>query len=309
NSMVFPIGDNNDYSPFTFTLNSGTLASPTVSLRVVDAVHPNIYGSNYLSRYWELTESGSTSPDYNVSYVYKEADVVGTDEGLFAAKYSASDWTSGGSVNDDTNTVSWNNITSFSDFTGAQNSIILPIELRELNVKEDAHGVLISWSTYTETNNDYFSIERSRDGKATETIAEVTGSGTTKSARAYQTRDNSPLAGLSFYRLKQTDFDGQFSHSKWVSFENIDEDHVRFSIFPNPSSGKEIDLTFNYLTNVPLSIRITDLSGQTILQELFTPLEEHSKLRVRFVKKLNPGIYLIQLDGAEMSRVQKLIVQ
>lgn len=77
----------------------------------------------------------------------------------------------------------------------------------------------LKWSTATETNNDYFLIERSKDGIEFESIINVDGAGFSTKKLTYSTSDNNPLSGLSFYRLKQVDFDGQFSNSEIVSVE------------------------------------------------------------------------------------------
>ena len=102
--------------------------------------------------------------------------------------------------------------TDVPDFGGT----ILPIELASFDAQvTESRTVLISWQTSVEINNEYFAIERSRDGSLWDVIAEMRGAGNSTTNLSYAVLDEAPLAGLSYYRLKQTDFDGQFSYS-WV---------------------------------------------------------------------------------------------
>ena len=78
-------------------------------------------------------------------------------------------------------------------------------------------SALLSFSTATERNNAYFSIERSTDGARFEAIGKVTGAGDSNVQQDYTYTDERPVKGVNFYRLKQVDFDGQFSYSPVVS--------------------------------------------------------------------------------------------
>ncbi len=97
------------------------------------------------------------------------------------------------------------------------NAGVLPIDLFAFTASRKADAVLLSFSTATETNNAYFSIERSQDGSRFEAIGKVTGAGTSTVKQDYTFTDERPLKGTNFYRLKQVDFDGQFSYSPVVS--------------------------------------------------------------------------------------------
>ncbi len=114
-------------------------------------------------------------------------------------------------------------------------SIPLPIELLEFEVFQEGENVVAKWTTVSELNNDFFTLERSTDGHNWVPINEIDGAGTTNQMRSYQTIDNQPMRGLTYYRLKQTDFDGQFSYSdvKMIEIQFIDV----IRIYPNPSNG------------------------------------------------------------------------
>lgn len=114
----------------------------------------------------------------------------------------------------------------------------LPIELRAFHAIEWDDGVRFMWTTASETNNDYFSVERSADGRDWVVVLRVDGAGNSSSSLDYEATDPEPLAGTSYYRLKQTDFDGQYSYSDAaaVTFDTAVEKKVL--IFPNPTNGQ-----------------------------------------------------------------------
>lgn len=83
-----------------------------------------------------------------------------------------------------------------------------PVELNSFNVNTSGQFTIISWSTALEINNDFFTIERSSDGRNFHKIGKVEGKGDYSGITEYQFEDRAPLRGTSFYRLTQTDFDG-----------------------------------------------------------------------------------------------------
>ncbi len=90
---------------------------------------------------------------------------------------------------------------------------ILPVKLITFNAAQDNKKVNCTWETASEINNNYFTIERSLDGNHFESIGRVKGKGNTNTNIRYSFTDNNPFAGISYYRLKQTDFDNTYSYS------------------------------------------------------------------------------------------------
>jgi hypothetical protein len=109
--------------------------------------------------------------------------------------------------------------TEFSPWTlasiNSQNP--LPITLLSFTARPAGPEVLLNWSTASERDNAYFTVERSRDGERFEDILTVPGAGNSLVVRHYADTDPMPHPGLSFYRLRQTDFDGQNTVSDVVS--------------------------------------------------------------------------------------------
>lgn len=109
------------------------------------------------------------------------------------------------------------NLVSFSDFAIAKNSVNypLPIELLYFNAEVLNEHVLLSWATASEINNDFFTIERTADMQNISKIATISGAGNSNITCNYSYTDYNPLTGISYYRLKQTDYDGSYEYSEW----------------------------------------------------------------------------------------------
>lgn len=115
----------------------------------------------------------------------------------------------------------------------------LPVELIEFRAVKSENDVNFIWSTASETDNDFFSLERSSNGTDWTLITTEPGNGTTLWETHYSTTDNSPIQGRSYYRLKQTDFDGTHSYSKSiiVDFDQHEIEKQSLTSFPNPCTG------------------------------------------------------------------------
>lgn len=111
----------------------------------------------------------------------------------------------------------------------------LPIELLTFQASPEADKVLLEWATAAEVNNDFFTIERSSDGELWQELLFHQGSGNTSSRTEYEIEDDQPLQGISYYRLKQTDFDGSFEYFPMVAVEMPSMgDSQELILFPNP---------------------------------------------------------------------------
>lgn len=128
----------------------------------------------------------------------------------------------------------------------------LPIELHHFSAKAVEGRVDIEWVTASEWNNDFFTIERSKDGIDFEEVARVDGAGNSTSTLYYQSVDFNPYQGTSYYRLKQTDFDGQTKTFEAVSVNIQDLDML---VWPNPASS-------NDRINCSGNFEVFDMSGR-----------------------------------------------
>ncbi len=125
--------------------------------------------------------------------------------------------------------------TTFSPFTVGSAQDVLPVSLASFTASKQGASVDLKWTTASEQNNAYFTVERSADGVSFSAIGKVNGAGNSSSTLNYSYTDNNPLAGKNFYRLRQVDFDGQFDISAIVSVNLSVTSKV--SLYPNPVSN------------------------------------------------------------------------
>ncbi len=115
---------------------------------------------------------------------------------------------------------------------------LLPIELRSFNAVCNGDKVNLNWSTVSETNNDYFTIEHSKDLQSWEIISTIPGAGNSNTTLNYSITDNKPYSGTNYYRLKQTDFNGNYKLFNVISAGCNNDDIPTFSVYPNPVKGQ-----------------------------------------------------------------------
>lgn len=163
----------------------------------------------------------------------------------------------------------------------------LPIELVDFHATAKSETVDLSWETASETNNDFFTIERSTEGQVWGKIKTIKGAGNTSTEKRYTSTDLQPKVGISYYRLKQTDFNGNFSYSiiRDVRIEN----GSGYSIYPNPANN-ELNIVSN--TQEQFSIKMLNNQGERISVNM---IEESNQRRID-TSLLSNGIYFLIIE-------------
>lgn len=179
-----------------------------------------------------------------------------------------------------------------------------PVGLLAFDARVEKDGkVLCDWRTATELNNDFFTLERSKDGELYEEMGKIPGAGTSSTAQSYQWPDPLPHLGISYYRLRQTDFDGATTFYPPVSVQVFaDEQPLTYRAFPNPATDF-FTLEVNSLSAVGSSLGIYNLRGQLIREYELELADGLSRHKVD-THELSQGIYLIRLathEGEEVS--------
>jgi hypothetical protein len=195
----------------------------------------------------------------------------------------------------------WQN-TSTPTFGSTNAPIFLPIELTEFKAEFINSIVSLSWSTASEMNNDHFVIERSKNGFEFETIQEISGAGTSLELKNYSIIDKYPLDGLSYYRLKQIDYSGNFSYSTIEYIEANINSNLRIDILPNPSENGRFELIVK--DKEPYEICVYGTTGNLIYYEICS--EER---KVVDVNHLDKGIYFLTIRSNGKFFSKKLMYQ
>mgnify|MGYP002335974278 CR=1 FL=1 len=167
----------------------------------------------------------------------------------------------------------------------------LPVTWLSVNaLKNDDGGVNVNWATATEINNDYFSVEKSSDNRNFSEIGQVKGGGNKNSISKYMFEDSNPGMGTLYYRIKQTDYDGEFAYSAVVSVTPGKLiSNVTFN--PNPASSN-VTVTWDAGIKEQLTLQVTDLTGVVVLSE---SLPNDNNVHYLNIENINNGLYLINI--------------
>lgn len=164
----------------------------------------------------------------------------------------------------------------------------------------DDHAVELTWFTTAEINNDFFTIERSRDGLQFLPIGYLDGAGNSNTLLRYDHVDDQPLTGISYYRLKQTDYDGSFDYSPMVAV-SIDDVLPELTVFPNPAS-QYVKIRIDNPNSLENSWELLSLNGRLVKRGSFN--SEHETL---FLTDLPDGNWLLRIYRSDFSRTMKII--
>ena len=161
----------------------------------------------------------------------------------------------------------------------------LPIELVNFNAILNNRIVDLTWITASETNNDYFTIQRSKSALDWDDVSTVQGAGNSSATIMYHEVDYAPYLGLSFYRLKQTDFDGNFTYSEVKSI-NLGVSELR--VYPNPVTNTII-VTGSQASDLE-DLKLFNAAGQNVSNHM-TILSRGELELIIDVSNLESGIY------------------
>lgn len=258
--------------------------------------------------YWTLVGNGSAAT-YNMSLY--PTNVTNAASGWTIMKqqnYNLTGWLLNGTCAASTvSQINRNNMTNFSVFGIAQAPTPLPIELLYFNGEMVGEDNLLTWATVSEKNNDFFSLERSRNGVDFEVLAIVPGAGTSTSTLHYDKFDYDPYAGVTYYRLKQTDYDGQYMYSQTIALNRGLREAIVSELFPNPANN-----SVNFELNTPKSglvqVQLYDNAGRLISTSNFEAHVGSNNFQLD-LSELARGVYstVIRFEHLENTQIKQLI--
>ncbi len=187
----------------------------------------------------------------------------------------------------------------------------LPVELVSFIAEELNGDVLLDWTTASEIDNDFFEIQRSENGKDFEAIGTVEGNGTVNELMNYDFTDTNPLFGVSYYRLRQVDFDGAFEYSRVVSVNVTGEDNqISASVYPNPTVTDDIRLSVRTTnTENKIKVKLYDMFGKVYMSEVYEPSYFSTDRKVIPNESLDSGLYIFIIEQAGQKFTKKVIVK
>ncbi len=193
------------------------------------------------------------------------------------------------------------------DCSSGCNAISLPVELLYFEARFN-EKVILTWSTATEINNEYFSIERSDDGVDFYEIAKIAGHGNTTKTIEYQYEDDNYQTAVAYYRLTQIDFDGQYEVFNAVRVEtNIGNTKNAFKIFPTVVTQGKVTIQGEKPFQVK-AIQVYSLSGTSSGINQPNASEIGSQKVEVNMSGLGTGLYLLKMISAAGDELTSRVV-
>lgn len=307
-------GDGVQYASINSNAGSGVIAvsfddADGIGVADVQVICPTGVGDERDTEFlinngtWDITNPTSSITDYNVTL----SPIDFTTNSYTDYTILKDGITTGRDKCDGIATIpplTHDSLTSFSTFAVAASTTtnLLPVELLSFNAKsEDNKIVMLNWQTATEINNDFFTIQRSKDGLENWTdLAIVSGAGNSSSVFSYKSQDTEPLVGISYYRLKQTDFDGLFTYSYIRSVNLNRKGNNSLEIYPNPAK--------NVITVKGNQLNKDDIKFYNVLGQDITFATKHiSTNEVQHtidLSKLSKGVYYLKTNNTS-TKIQK----
>lgn len=295
-------------SPELDSLGVSAISGFTKGIHIyhVDAV-PNtttgIVGLGANDHYYGVFKAGEINPTtYTATYYYDENDawqasgpqLLETDLALFTRGDNAvTSWANSGAALN----IAANTLTAPAQSTefilGITDNGGLPITLTYFNAATLKNkSVRLDWQTTSEINNDYFTIEKSKDGKNWEFVEEINGAGNSSALLNYSLIDDSPYSGLSYYRLKQTDYDAKFAYSDIKSVNINASSGNEASIYPNPTKSS-ITIIGDILELD--DIKVFNLLGQDVTSKTKESNREYEGAKLIIdLSLLDTGVYFVK---------------
>ena len=329
-SYNFPLGTASEYelaninlssaTGFTNLLGSFVSASPgsvpgglTINGSAINGILD--YG------YWTITPNSSmTGGTYTVTVSENGASntiLSANRYGILKRVNSSNPWQSLGTHSNSTQSVSGSTITaarsaltSFSDFSigYTTSGFPLPIELLSFNADLNKNVVDIKWATESEHNSNYFIVERSIDAVHFSELEKINAAGSSNEELNYKTEDMHPFFGVSYYRLKQVDFDGAFNYSN-IDMVYYQNDLFNFMVLPNPTTNENLNLKITGAKDFKVIISLTDAAGKKQFKSELIPDNNFFNYKINTMQKITAGYYLIEIICNGKAYTKQIIVQ
>jgi hypothetical protein len=186
------------------------------------------------------------------------------------------------------NCIAWQAADGDVTGPGNLNCSVLPVSFVNFNAKQKENSIELFWSTATELNNDFFSVERSVTNEDFKSIAIIKGSGNSSSQIDYSFEDHDKFSGIIYYRLKQVDFDGTSTNSNIIAIKSILEKKLNI-VTSYTGDGSPAFKIYN--SSSDLSINIYSVSGQKIYSTILNPGSDLTPFTIPF--SITKGQYVI----------------
>jgi Secretion system C-terminal sorting domain len=296
-NITFPVGPTASlYHPVTIS-NTGTTDDFSVGVSSSLPTCLSTVPTESVTTTWDISEgvAGGSNCTIGLNYtgsakggIYNSSNAKivhcnGTSVDYFNGSVSGSVASGGG-------------FTTFSPFGISSGAAVLPVSFSDFNVTKQKNYSNLSFSTASETNNSHFNIERSADAINFENIGEIKGAGNSSSEISYTYTDEKPLPGINYYRIKQTDYDGQYSYTEIKSVSHKGLSHV--SVTPRTTEGR-LDIATEL---ADYTLAIYNISGQEVKRMVGMSQDQSIS-----VETLNAGVYFVKINSTYVSETVRIV--
>ena len=286
-AFTFPVGHGSSYNSLAFTPDGTGATTMKAKFNYAQPSGRTSKGAGICKvsnvEYWDFTRT-SGSEDGTVTLEWDTESDVTVIADLLVAYWDGTYWQDGGGTASGaagSGTIpsgsSMSNYSAYTIGTDPCNNT-LPVELIHFTaVPVNNEVVDVDWVTGSEVNNDYFVVEKSKDAVNYLVLDSVKsyGNGNSSNQQSYKLIDKQPYSGISYYRLKQVDFDNTHSYSniEIVNFEGLEI----ISLFPNPSDG-EVNITIKSSFEGTIQLTIYDALGKLNYSKEFNINEGNTQI-------------------------------
>ena len=260
--------------------------------------------SKSILRYFDIKPANNSGLNATLKFYYftSELNMSSEDEennfSLFKRENESSEWIwVESTIDPENNWLVAHNLSGFSTWTAGSTTTPLPVSLLSFHAEVKHPQVEITWATATELNNDFFTLERSQDGVNFEVLAFVYGAGNSNQQINYKYIDSAPFKGVSYYRLKQTDFDGKFEYFRPVAVNVSGGNSAEIKVFPNPGNGVfYVELN----SENPSAYSVYDMQGRLMVSDRFFAMT----LNTLDLRSLQKGMYTLVIHEGEQKAIK-----
>ena len=324
-AFIFPVGNGTVWA--RIGISNPSLVTTEYTAQYFDAGYADtttLPSVSYITQieYWTLDQAVNDD-DISATLYWESSTRSGIDAfttDLVVAHYDGADWedvgntaiTGGAAGNVTSGLVAVYSPFTFASKTKSALTNPLPISLLLFEAELIMDVIRVEWVTLSESNNDFFTVERSQDGLDFEFLTYVQGygAGTTSSLLDYSIIDANPLYGTSYYRLKQTDIDGHSETfiNKIVAVTYEPEAEMAIVVYPNPTEGKFwVDVEGKEGEEV--LVVVLDMLGSEHYSKIV--IIENSGYTLAFDPngRLSPGVYMIVGSSNNKLYSKKLVIR
>lgn len=319
--FTFPIGKDVLYRPIAVTALSGSETFTATYFHSNPNLIPYDVTSkdgtlNHISQseYWILNRAGAVNAFVTLSW---DSYSGGVDNlpALAVARWDGAVWrdhgnggTTGGPDPATGTVISSAIVSSFSPFTLASTDAMnpLPVELLSFDANPNGNSVNVTWTTASEFNSDYFTVQRSQDGVIFEDAARVEAAGNSNAVRVYTADDYEPFKGISYYRLKQTDNDGKYVFSDLVAVKFGSEPEI--SVYPNPAFGA-FNVKLDAKEGDEVLVVVRDVVGREFYSKVVVMANASEVIAIDPAGKIAAGIYVVVAASHDSVYEKRIVIK